>query len=277
MIEYKPNLIFKKDNYNLNYAIKGKGTVDIVLLHGFGLSTYSWVFVENKFDLEKFRLILIDLKGSGFSDKPKNGNYTIRAQAEIVLSLLSYLEIEKFNLIAHSYGGIVALYLLYLKNGTNIPKAILVDTPGFGDTTPFFIKALKNPFLSFISLKLFSSRFLARKIIKQTFYNHQKSLKKLLKQYTFFHSIKNNDRAIIQMAEQLVPENLDEIIDNYKNVKSEILIVWGAEDKLIDVEKGKKLNSKFKNSQMVIIPECGHVPHEEKPTEFYEAIIKFLN
>ena len=276
MIEYKPKNKFTHNNYNLNYATKGKGEINMVFLHGFGLSTYSWIFIEDKFDLKKYKLILIDLKGSGFSDKPKNGDYTIRAQAEIVTSLLKHLRVEKFNLIAHSYGGIVGLYLLYLNNGKNIPKAILIDTPGFSDTTPFFIKSLKNPILSFIGLKLLTPKFLARKIIKKTFYNNRLSIDRLLKQYTFFYSLKYNDRTMIKMAEQLVPRNLNEIIENYKNIESEILVVWGAEDELIDLENGKKLQSKFQKSKLIIVPECGHVPHEEKPEDFFKAIVSFI-
>ena len=277
MINYKPNNQFVKDRFHLNYFVKGKGKTDIVFLHGFGLSTYSWIFIENKFDLEKFRLVLIDLKGSGFSDKPKDGDYSIKAQAEIITSLLKHLRIKEFNLIAHSYGGIVGLYLLYLNNGKNIPKAILEDTPGFNDFTPFFIKALKNPLLRFIGLKLLTPKFLAKKIIKKTFYNDNESISRLLRQYTYFYSLKHNDRAMIKMAEQLVPKNLDEIIENYKNIESKILVVWGENDELVSLVQGQKLKQRFKNSEMSIIKECGHVPHEEKPNEFFEAIVEFLN
>ena len=87
----------------------------------------------------------------------------------------------------------------------------------------------------------------------------------------------DNDIAMIRMAEQLVPKNLDEIIENYKNIESQILVVWEENDELVSLEQGKKLQQRFKNSKMSIIAECGHVPHEEKPNEFFEAIVEFLN
>ena len=277
MINYKSHNTFQFDKYRLNYRVKGNGETDILLLHGFGLSTYSWIFIEDKFNLTKYRLVLVDLKGSGFSEKSTNTDYSIQAQADIVSALLNHLRISTYYLIAHSYGGIVGLYLLYKKNGKDIPKAILIDTPGFNDFTPFFIKALKNPFLSFIGLRILPTRFLAKKIIKKTFYNDENSLKRLLDQYTYFYSTKGNDKAMVNLAEQMIPDNLDTIIENYKNISTKILIVWGDKDELIHKKQGKKLANRFNNVELKLIPNCGHVPHEEKPNEFFQIIEPFIN
>ncbi len=59
----------------INYEVAGHGATPIVLLHGFAASLITWHDIRGFFPPERFRLYLLDLKGFGFSTKPRDGHY----------------------------------------------------------------------------------------------------------------------------------------------------------------------------------------------------------
>ena len=59
-------------------------------------------------------------------------------------------------------------------------------------------------------------------------------------------------------------------------INSPTLIIWGAEDALILLEAGRKMNSLIKDSKLVIIEKCGHVPQEELPERVFAEMTKFI-
>jgi pimeloyl-ACP methyl ester carboxylesterase len=54
------------------------------------------------------------------------------------------------------------------------------------------------------------------------------------------------------------------------------LIIWGAEDALIPLAAGRTMNSLIKNSKLVIIEKCGHLPQEEMPERVLEEVVSFI-
>ncbi|MEZ8054839.1 alpha/beta fold hydrolase [Vibrio splendidus] len=87
----------------------------IVFIHGLGCassSDYPAVVTIGK--LNCHRRILIDLLGSGFSDKPYSFSYEINAHAGYLQEFLTDLGLEEFYLYAHSMGGAIALELTNL-------------------------------------------------------------------------------------------------------------------------------------------------------------------
>lgn len=55
------------------------------------------------------------------------------------------------------------------------------------------------------------------------------------------------------------------------------LILWGKNDKILDSSNAAKMNDAIKQSEVVYLDECGHVPHLEKPKETYEIISEYLS
>lgn len=80
----------------------------VVLLHGFVASSYVWRDVLVPLADAGLRAVAPDLLGSGFSAKPRGGEYTIETQARVVVGLLDALGIGRATLVGSSYGGAVA-------------------------------------------------------------------------------------------------------------------------------------------------------------------------
>ncbi|MBV9960197.1 MAG: alpha/beta hydrolase, partial [Acidobacteria bacterium] len=80
----------------------------LVLIHGFCASTHVWREVFLPLAENGFRVIVPDLLGYGFSDKPRAGEYTLHEQARHIVGLLDELGLERATLVGSSYGGAVA-------------------------------------------------------------------------------------------------------------------------------------------------------------------------
>ena len=121
--------MFENEGVNIYYEIEGSGP-DLILIHGFASNmednwkNSNWV----KTLKDSYRVILIDNRGHGKSDKPKNADdYGIK-MVEDVIKLLDHLSIGKANIFGYSMGSRITLNLI-LRYPERIKCAIL---GGFG-------------------------------------------------------------------------------------------------------------------------------------------------
>src|SRR5262249_23622919 len=136
-----PNAAYSRfadvDGVRIHYQEKGAGA-PLVLIHGYTSSTFAW---NDGFEplSQEFRVIAVDLKGFGFSGKP-DGDYTRRAQGELVIRLLDQLKIDRAILCGNSMGGEVSMNAAVRHPG-RVSALILVDSGGVtvsggGSVTP---------------------------------------------------------------------------------------------------------------------------------------------
>lgn len=87
----------------------------VLFIHGF--PTAGWDFSRLLPGLVgDYRLVLPDMLGFGFSDKPKRHVYTIHEQADLLEELVQALGLERFHVMAHDYGDSVAQEMLARQN-----------------------------------------------------------------------------------------------------------------------------------------------------------------
>lgn len=110
------NLSNVKLNYlQINYQINDEKIEDIIMIHGLATNLAFWYAIANNLTLINSqnqainsRITLFDLTGHGRSSMPETG-YTCTDIAHQLLQLIEYLKIDKFHLIAHSFGGSIAV------------------------------------------------------------------------------------------------------------------------------------------------------------------------
>jgi pimeloyl-ACP methyl ester carboxylesterase len=91
------------------HDIPGSGA-PIIFIHGLGCAgSCDYPAVASQPSLAGRRMILVDLLGSGFSDRPENFDYTIESHAGIVAKLISEICPEPIDLFGHSMGGAIAI------------------------------------------------------------------------------------------------------------------------------------------------------------------------
>ena len=269
--------IFEYRGTSIHYEDRGRGR-PLILLHGYGASTYSWRHVLPYFS-KSYRVIAIDLKGFGLSDKPADGDYSVLEQSRMVYEFIRVHRLKNVVLAGHSLGGAVSLltYLMQADQGTHpISKLILIDTASYKQDLPLFISILTVPIINELSLSLTSSNFKSRMILKKAFFDHSKITKEMVTTYGANLSLPGASQALIKTARQMLPDNLEEISERYKSIAVPVLLIWGKNDEIVPLEIGRKLAGNIPNSKLVVVPNCGHVPQEECPNEAIEAMASFL-
>ncbi|SVC22563.1 uncharacterized protein METZ01_LOCUS275417, partial [marine metagenome] len=94
------------DNNKIRYLEEGSSENTLLLLHGLGASAERWEYVIPHF-ARKFRVIVPDLIGFGYSDKPM-ADYTIEYFSEFISKFVDKIGIKELNIVGSSLGGQIA-------------------------------------------------------------------------------------------------------------------------------------------------------------------------
>jgi pimeloyl-ACP methyl ester carboxylesterase len=268
---------FDYQGVKINYYEAGQGP-PIILLHGFGGCSYSWRFLAPAL-AEDHRVFTIDLKGYGLSDKPADGNYAISDQADMVAAFIRSQDLHDVVIMGHSMGGGVTL-MTYLKvredQPARVKSLVLIDSAGYPQKMPWFIWLAKAPVLGSVGGKLVSPRFATYLVLKKCYYYDDKITEEQIDTYAYYGSLPGALEAVVQTAKQIVPDDIDALTAQYKTISVPVLIIWGAEDEVVPLSVGKNFKRDIPNSQLVILPKCGHMPPEEEPGETTRVVKEFL-
>jgi long-chain acyl-CoA synthetase len=114
-----------------------------VFLHGFGGQAMQWVYQLQKFSLQN-RVIALDLRGHGLSDKPATGYEMPRMLADIETALDTLRVTDPVVLVGHSFGGALATEFA-LAHPQRVSHLILMATAGEFRLNPLFRLGLNLP------------------------------------------------------------------------------------------------------------------------------------
>ena len=81
---------------------------------------------------------------------------------------------------------------------------------------------------------------------------------------------------LLASAQQIIPSNYQSLIEQYKNINTDTLIIWGLHDNALSIEGGKRLAAEMPAAQLKVIEKSGHNPQEEQPEEVAALIKEFV-
>jgi len=281
-LTYSDSQFKEIDGINIHYQQIGENSDTlIILLHGFGSSTYSWQKVMDPLS-EYGAVLAYDRPAFGltervttFEDKDFNP-YKMNYQPEIVINFIDEEQAEKVILIGNSAGGTVAIQTA-LDYPDKISALILVSPAVFeSGGAPGWIKPLLNlPHFNRLGPILVRSiRERGLELLELAWSDQQKITQKDYENYQKPLSVSNWDTALWEFTKVNGGTDLQ---SRLKELSIPVLIISGEYDKIIPVEQSKQLAVNLPGSEIVIIPNCGHVPQEECPDGFLEATDSFIN
>jgi pimeloyl-ACP methyl ester carboxylesterase len=242
------------------YEVEGKGK-PLVLVHGAGGATTYW-FNQLSGLSSEFRVIAIDLPGHGKSE-PLKGKPSIEQYAKHLDAFINGMKLSKVVLLGHSMGGLIVQHIT-LNHPEIVEKLIIVDSsakfPGRSGSGPSFRHAASMD-ANTIAASLFSQKTLrktdATSLMKQIIrgMSPEFALNVLLRDF--------------ELADEV------DFTGRLKAIGAPTLIVHGADD-VLPVSLANYLHENIKGSKLEIIPDAGHMVMMEKPTEFNNAIMKFI-
>jgi len=269
--------IFDYQGVRINYYETGQGP-PVLLLHGFGASAYAWRFLGPAL-AKDHRVLTIDLKGFGLSAKPEDGKYTLRDQADLVAEFIRTRDLHDLVVIGHSMGGGVALMAYFKGRGdepARIKKLVLIDSAGYPQMLPLLIWLAKAPGLGAVGSKLLPPRFATARVLRKCYYHKDRITDEQIDTYAYYGSLPGAREAMVATAQQIVPADIQAITSQYHTISVPVLIIWGAEDEVVPVSVGKQFKRDIPDSELVILPQCGHMPPEEEAPETTRIVKAFL-
>ena len=252
------------DNNKIRYFEKGTSKDTLLLLHGLGASAERWEDVIPLFT-KKFRVIVPDLIGFGYSDKPIV-DYTTDYFAEFISKFVDKVGLERLNIIGSSLGGQIAAESIINQN-LDVAKLVLVSPSG--------IMKHSTPALNtYISAALYPNNESALNAF-QTMSGRKKIDEKIVSGFVERMQLPNAKMAF--MSTLLGLSNSKVITEKLQLITIPTLIVWGENDPVIPIEYAQSFISGINDCRFYKMIGCGHTPYAEEPDVFFQIVSDFLN
>lgn len=256
----------KLGRHKISYFQKGRGPV-LILLHNAINSAYSFRHIFETLALTG-RVIAPDLPGTGQSFKSLKFNYGLDSMADLLDEFMAELKIKQAVIAGSSTGAAIAQKFA-LNHPEKIIKLILIDSYG--------LKLRKNQTV----LDLGSGRAILNGLSTPA-----RVMEFYLGQFHCEDTVKMEDRMLFldttlkksvpECIHQFLKENGNFEIEGISKIDKPTLIIWGERDKILPKSMAEKFVKKIPNSRYVMIPEAGHLPHEESPEDFTTVVLDFL-
>ncbi len=256
------------DEFTVHYLDGGRGET-ILLLHGFGADKDNWNRMARHLTAN-YRVVALDLPGFGMSSRPEAASYTIPDQAARLDRIAAAIGLDSFHLAGNSMGGAIAgryaaefpdkvktLGLLNTGGLANCPKksefwkqleegknSLLLERPEDFERMLAFV-FVRPPWIPGPV-----KAYLARQAIARRPFNEK-----------VFQQIRSGEWTL----EQDLPR-----------IRARTLILWGDQDRLIDVSCTETLEQGLADSTTAILKDCGHAPMMERPQETARLYLGFL-
>ena len=251
----------------------------IVLIHGLGASSYTWSKIAPEL-ARHHRVVAIDLKGFGESDKPLDDHYSIFDQAALVNDYIVQKKLRGVTLVGHSFGGGVALAVALKQMATGksrIERLVLIDSIAYRQPMPFFFKVLRMPLVGEFSLSVVPPELQAERALSIAYFEKNKVTPEAVNNYASALYSEGGRHALLATIDSLDPDQADDFSKHYKDLKLPALLLWCEHDKIVPLQYGERLARDLPDARIEIIADCGHIPHEEQPKQTLAAIQTFLS
>ena len=237
---------------------------DLVLLHGLGASAERWLRVIP--DLTKhFRVIVPDIIGFGYSDKP-TVEYTMEFFIKFFENFLKNLDIDKLNIVGSSFGGHLATEFA-IRYNDRVEKLVLAAPAGMMRTSTRHLD-------QYIMAALYPTYENALRAFIEMAYDPSIVTEDTIKDFVNRMRLPNAKYSF--MSTLLGMRDSPPLPGRLSNILSPTLLVWGDNDRTIPLDYSQKYTKEIPHSALVVIRNCGHTPYVEKSTEFNRAILRFL-
>ena len=231
----------------------------MVLIHGLFLNGDCWREQLPIFEKE-FNILRYDLRGHGLTTKPKK-RFTIRNYVDDLYVLLAHLNWTKdLYLIGHSLGGMIAL-VYGLENPSHVKKMVVADSFCF----------ISQEAITDVLGRINSNKLedFAKGISVRGLSPFNEEIAKFVAKLVTDHMTKNDClRATAASAGFNICENL-------KSLNIPVLILVGKKDITTPVWASEMIHEWLPQSELVIMPEAGHLTIFDHPKEFNDLVLSF--
>ncbi|MGU3376082.1 alpha/beta fold hydrolase [Chryseobacterium sp. M5A1_1a] len=271
------------DHVKIKYKISGKGEPCIYIPGGPGQGYPSFELMGGSSLERNIQMVYMDQRGSGESGK--SGDYHLDKMVQDIEELRQHLKLEKVFLLAHSFGGIIAVS--YAKKHPQYTQALIL-----ANVTLHFLnnESIQEQIEYGNSLLKMKNKTVPKDSLSSELSKISSALRKKRIGYKFLtddiETIKQMDiidslhPRIIDFGMAVIskPKDFPEYYADYalttKDIHVPVLIITGKRDKAIGTQHYKTFQ--FPNQKIISI-DGGHLLYYEKNKEFVNAVVDFIN
>jgi pimeloyl-ACP methyl ester carboxylesterase len=255
----------------VRYVRAGQGD-RVLLLHGFASSIYSWkdVIADLSRDHE---VVGLDMPPFGASAVPPSPSAEMYRR--LVVAALDHLQWPHATVIGNSLGGAVAV-VAAAQHPARVDHLVLVDSAGYNFAPadrPALLRVAGAPFLGPVLGHLPVRREVVTLGLKQVFYDDAKVTPERIDEYV----APLLRPGALAASQALLRGGMDLGFPGViAGVKAPTLVIWGEDDTWIPPAHAQLFARDIPGARVAMIPQCGHVPQEERPDEVVRNIRLFL-
>jgi pimeloyl-ACP methyl ester carboxylesterase len=257
------------DGLRWSYLDGGKGEV-VLFVHGFGADKYRFGHIVPHLS-RSFRVVVPDLPGFGESSKRVSLAYDAVSQVRRLATFIETMGLERFHLVGLSMGGYLAgLY------AADYPERVLslalIDAAGVRSPQPSYMMRRfekdKTVLLLYRSRREFDELMTA-------LFHRPPWIPGPIREFAVRQALRDFD--IREKVLTDVFEGGTDLLDSRLGaIQAPTLILWGADDKIVDPSCVGVFTRGINNSRALVFERCGHIPIIEKWRESSRVYREFL-
>ncbi len=255
----------------------GQGEPALVLLHGFGASLYSWQAVMQPLG-QLGQVIAYDRTGFGLSERPLSWQgqspYSATAQIDLLVGLLDHYRIRQAVLVGNSAGGTLAVQAA-LAHPERVKALILVDAAIYsgGGASAWLGPLLRTPQMRHLGpLLVRQLQTRGPELVRLAWHDPSRLSPETLALYEKPLQVDNWDKALWEFTAASRPSGL---APRLRALTLPVLVITGDDDRIVPTQESLRLAGELPNAELQVISQAGHVPHEEQPGAFLQAVRAF--
>ncbi len=260
----------RSQGISTTYVQQGNGSPPIVLLHGFDSSLLEFRRLMPLL-AQQTQLWAVDLLGFGFTERPDDLDVSPASINAHLYSVWQTLIQRPVVLVGASMGGAAAIAFT-LAYPHAVEKLVLIDSAGYS-SGPVMGRFLNDSLGYWVTERFLKTPSVRQKISEKAYYDKAFASVDAQKCAALHLDCPNWSKSLISFTRS----------GGYRSCKTSLaeiqvptLILWGEGDRILGTKDATRFHSAIPQSKLVWVPNCGHVPHLEKPEFTARAMMDFL-
>lgn len=252
----------------------------VVLLHGFGASSFSWRGMFQRFAVEH-HVISYDRPGFGFTPLVSNGlspdPYSLDGQVYLLRQILTARANGRpMVLVGHSAGGLLAAE--YALRYPGEITALVLESPAIWRKPPpiaLLAKLARAPWIeAWGSRRLKGFEKLGMRILSDSFSDTGKLTQATGDGYRAPMTLPDWTTRLWRF---ITASQRNQVRSNLWRLDTPTFVVSGDSDRIVKVEDTFRVAERIPGHSIYLVPNCGHIAHEEQPDDFWRVVSGFLS
>jgi epoxide hydrolase 4 len=265
--------------------VAAAGPVDgplVILLHGFPEFSYGWRHQLGALAAAGLRAVAPDQRGYGLSSKPRgHAAYALPELAKDVLGLVSALGRERFSVVGHDWGGLVAWQLAACHDRA-VERAAILNAPHPQALRSHLMRsptqALRSTYIALFQLPWLPEALLRahdHALLEQALIGSSRKGSFSDEELRVYREAWSQEGALSGMLAWYRAITLQRSA-RWPRVRPPVRLLWGDQDSALEAPLAEASAAACEHAEVVHLPQATHWLHHEEPDRVKRLLVEFL-